>query len=404
MPDETYFTDTQVQKGDEEYGSEGQHLCPDCHRPLERVQEESYFFKLSAFQDKLLALYDEHPEFVQPDFRMNEVRSFVEGGLNDLSVSRTSFDWGIQVPFDEGHVTYVWFDALLNYMTAVGYGVDSDEARAELAYRWPAQFHIVGKDIIRFHCVIWPAMLMAIGEALPEHVFAHGFLTVRNAETGAAEKMSKSRGNAIAPKDVMELLGVEGYRYYFMTDVVPGTDGAISFERMEQVYNADLANSWGNLVSRSLNMSAKYFDGCAPAKPATADAYDNPLAHIADGLYERYAACMDKLDYVGAKDAVMELIHAANHYIEDSEPWSLAKDEARSDELAFVIYNLLEAIRIAAHLFAPFMPTTSAEALRRMDLASEADSDDLAAACVWGGLVGGNPVEKGDPLFPRLQK
>ena len=172
VPDETYFTDTQVQKGDEEYGSVGQHLCPDCHRPLERVQEESYFFKLSAFQDKLLKLYDEHPDFVEPAFRMNEVRSFVEGGLNDLSVSRTSFDWGIQVPFDEGHVTYVWFDALLNYMTAVGYGVDTDEARAELAYRWPAPFHIVGKDIIRFHCVIWPAMLMAIGEALPEHVFA----------------------------------------------------------------------------------------------------------------------------------------------------------------------------------------------------------------------------------------
>ena len=160
VPDETYFTDTQVQKGDEEYGSVGQHLCPDCHRPLERVQEESYFFKLSAFQDKLLKLYDEHPDFVEPAFRMNEVRSFVEGGLNDLSVSRTSFDWGIQVPFDEGHVTYVWFDALLNYMTAVGYGVDTDEARAELAYRWPAQFHVVGKDIIRFHCVIWPAMLI----------------------------------------------------------------------------------------------------------------------------------------------------------------------------------------------------------------------------------------------------
>ena len=167
VPDETYFTDTQVQKGDEEYGNVGQHLCPDCHRPLERVQEESYFFKLSAFQDKLLKLYDEHPDFVEPAFRMNEVRSFVEGGLNDLSVSRTSFDWGIQVPFDEGHVTYVWFDALLNYMTAVGYGVDTDEARAELAYRWPAQFHIVGKDIIRFHCVIWPAMLMASARPCP---------------------------------------------------------------------------------------------------------------------------------------------------------------------------------------------------------------------------------------------
>ena len=216
VPDETYFTDTQVQKGDEEYGSVGQHLCPDCHRPLERVQEESYFFKLSAFQDKLLKLYDEHPDFVEPAFRMNEVRSFVEGGLNDLSVSRTSFDWGIQVPFDEGHVTYVWFDALLNYMTAVGYGVDTDEARAELAYRWPAQFHIVGKDIIRFHCVIWPAMLMAIGEALPEHVFAHGFLTVRNAETGKAEKMSKRRGNVVNPDDIVRDYGADTMRLYEM--------------------------------------------------------------------------------------------------------------------------------------------------------------------------------------------
>ena len=514
VPDETYFTDTQVQKGDEEYGSVGQHLCPDCHRPLERVQEESYFFKLSAFQDKLLKLYDEHPDFVEPAFRMNEVRSFVEGGLNDLSVSRTSFDWGIQVPFDEGHVTYVWFDALLNYMTAVGYGVDTDEARAELAYRWPAQFHIVGKDIIRFHCVIWPAMLMAIGEALPEHVFAHGFLTVRNAETGKAEKMSKSRGNAIAPQDVIDMLGVEGYRYYFMTDVVPGTDGAISFDRMEQVYNADLANSWGNLISRSLNMSGKYFDGCAPAKPASFDAFDNPLAKIADGLVDRYMAkmdvldyggakdevmelihaanhyidmlgvegyryyfmtdvvpgtdgaisfdrmeqvynadlanswgnlisrslnmsgkyfdgCapakpasfdafdnplakiadglvdrymakMDVLDYGGAKDEVMELIHAANHYIEDSEPWALAKDEAKADELAFVIYNLLEAIRIAAHLLMPLMPQTSAEALRRLSCEGEAASDDLKGICTWGLLAGGQPVEKGDPLFPRL--
>ena len=403
VPDETYFTETQVEKGDEENGTPGAHLCPDCHRPLERVREESYFFKLSAFQDKLLKLYDEHPDFVQPSFRMNEVRSFVEGGLNDLSVSRTSFDWGIPVPFDDGHVTYVWFDALLNYMTSVGYGVDTPEAAAEFAYRWPAQYHIVGKDIIRFHCVIWPAMLMAIGEALPEHVFAHGFLTVRNSETGKAEKMSKSRGNAIAPADVMELLGVEGYRYYFMTDVVPGTDGAISFERMEQVYNADLANSWGNLVSRSLNMSAKYFDGCVPAKPADASAFANPLRDIVEGICDRYADCMGELDYVGGKDVVMELIHAANHYIEDSEPWTLAKDPARADELAFVIYNLLEAIRISAHLLMPFMPQTSTEALRRMGCETEADTDDLKAACAWGALTGGAPVEKGDPLFPRLQ-
>ena len=400
VPDETYFTETQVEKADEARGTKGEHLCPDCDRPLERIQEESWFFKLSAFQDRLLKLYDEHPDFVQPAFRMNEVRTFVEGGLQDLSVSRNTFDWGIPLPFDDGHVTYVWFDALLNYMTAVGYGVDTPEAREQFAYRWPAQTHIVGKDIIRFHCVIWPAMLMAIGEALPEHVFAHGFLTVRNEQTGKAEKMSKSRGNAIAPREVIDLMGVEGYRYYFMTDVVPGSDGAISFGRMRQVYNADLANSWGNLVSRSLNMSAKYFDGCAPAKPA--EVGDNPLANIAEGLVERYAEKMGAFAYGDAASEVMELIHAANHYIEDSEPWTLAKDPARADELARVIYNLLEAIRISAHLLAPFMPTTSAEALRRISCADEAETNDLARACAWGGLAGGAPVEKGDALFPRL--
>ena len=402
VPEETYFTETQVNKADEERGTKGEHLCPDCGRPLERVQEESWFFKLSAFRDRLLALYDEHPDFVQPDFRMNEVRTFVAGGLQDLSVSRTTFDWGIQLPFDEKHVTYVWFDALLNYMTSVGYSVDTPEAAAEFARRWPAQCHVVGKDIIRFHCVIWPAMLMAIGEALPEHVFAHGFLTVRNSETGKAEKMSKSRGNAIAPRDVIDLLGVEGYRYYFMTDVAHGEDSAISFERMEQVYNADLANSWGNLVSRALNMSAKYFDGKTPETPDGWGEKDGVLHDVAAGIYGRYAACMERFDYVGAKDAVMELVHAANHYIEDSAPWAVAKDPARADELAGIIRDLLESIRVCAHLLAPFMPETSAEVLRRMSLGDEADTDDLRAACAWGGLAGGVPVTKGEALFPRL--
>ena len=366
VPEETYFTETQVAHADEDRHTEGQHLCPDCGRPLERVQEESWFFKLSAFQDKLLALYDEHPDFVQPGFRMNEVRTFVEGGLQDLSVSRTSFDWGIKLPFDEKHVTYVWFDALLNYMTAVGYGDPSEAAKKELAFRWPAQYHVVGKDIIRFHCVIWPAMLMAIGEALPEHVFAHGFLMVKNEETGQGEKMSKSRGNAIAPQEVIDLLGVEGYRYYFMTDVKPGEDGAISFSRMEQVYNADLANSWGNLVSRALNMSVKYFDGKSPEVPEGWADRPNPLRDVALGIEGRYAAHMDKIEYDDAKDVVMELVHAANHYIEDSEPWNVAKDPARAGELQDIILNLLETIRICAHLLAPFMPETSAEALRRI--------------------------------------
>ena len=404
VPEETYFTETQVHHADEERHTEGQHLCPDCGRPLERVQEESWFFKLSAFQEPLLKLYREHPEFVEPEIRRNEVISFVGGGLKDLSISRTSFNWGIPLPFDENHVTYVWFDALINYLTAVGYGQPGEEAAAELAKRWPAQAHIVGKDIIRFHCVIWPAMLMAAGLDVPGQVFAHGFLMVKNEETGKGEKMSKSRGNAIAPREVMDLLGVEGYRYYFMTDVVPGTDGAISFGRMHQVYNADLANSWGNLISRSLNMSAKYFDGCAPAKPAAADAFENPLAQVAEGIVGRYAAKMGAFAYGEAAAEVMELVHAANHYIEDAEPWALAKDPAKADELAFVIYNLLEAIRIAAHLLMPFMPQTSTEALRRISCEAEAGTDDLAAACAWGGLAGGQPVEKGDALFPRLQE
>ncbi len=405
VPEETYFTENQVRKSDEASHTEGQHLCPDCGRPLERVQEDSYFFKLSAFQDKLLKLYDEHPDFVQPSFRMNEVRSFVAGGLQDLSVSRTSFDWGIPVPFDRKHMTYVWFDALLNYMTAVGYGLDDPKSKEEYAYRWPAQYHIVGKDIIRFHCVIWPAMLMAIGEPLPEHVFAHGFLTVRNKKTGKAEKMSKSRGNGIDPQEVIDFLGVEGYRYYFMTDVEHGEDCAISFERMEQVYNADLANSWGNLVSRSLNMSAKYFDGKVPTIPEGWKSQDNPLQTIAQGICERYCSHMEKFDYAGAKDVAMELIHAANHYIEDTTPWAVAKDPARKDELTSIILNLLESIRIAAHLMTPFMPTTSAEVLCRLSLEDEIGSDEtLATLCEWGRLKGDVPAAKGKALFPRLPK
>ena len=401
VPEETYFTETQVSKSDEENHTEGQHLCPDCGRPLQRVQEESWFFKLSAFQDRLLALYDEHPDFVMPDFRMREVRSFVEGGLRDLSVSRTSFDWGIPVPFDERHVTYVWFDALLNYATAVGYG---DPAMADTyARRWPADFHVVGKDIIRFHCVIWPAMLMAVGEALPKHVFAHGFLMVKNEETGKGEKMSKSRGNAIAPADVIDLLGVEGYRYFFMTDTTPGEDGAISYSRMEQVYNADLANSWGNLCSRALNMSVKYFDGKTPELAEGWAERDSALKQVATGIAERYCDAMDVFQYNTAKDVVMELVHAANHYIEDSAPWAVAKDPARAGELAEIICDLLESIRICAHLFAPFMPETSAEVLRRMSASDEVGCDDLKAACAWGGLKGGVDVTKGDALFPRLQ-
>lgn len=415
LPCETYFTPTQLSHAAQEHQSADVHLCPDCQRPLKRVEEESYFFKLSAFQDRLLELYAKHPDFVQPTFRMNEVRSFVEGGLQDLSVSRTSFDWGIPVPFDTKHVTYVWFDALLNYMTSVFYGEDDPIRKNQFAFRWPAQCHVVGKDIIRFHCIIWPAMLMAINEALPEHVFAHGFLTVRNSETGNAEKMSKSRGNAIAPQEVIDLLGIDGYRYYFMCDVIHGEDSAISFDRMKQVYNADLANSWGNLVSRTLSMCAKYFDGQTPAIFDGWHDEHNVLRDIVDdGLFAEYSAAMEQMRYADAKQAVMKLIHAANHYIEDMAPWTLAKTAATNDkdaqQLARIMLNLLESIRIAAHLLAPIMPHTSHEVLCRMGLEPEAEilnsclSIDLILEklCAWGGLSAPCAVVCDAPLFPRI--
>lgn len=415
MPEETYFTETQVHQSDEEKGTEGQHLCPDCGRPLERVEEESWFFKLSAFQEPLLELYEKNPHFIEPEIRRNEVVSFVKGGLKDLSVSRTSFDWGIPLPFDDKHVTYVWFDALINYLTAAGFAGDPKK----FSYRWPANAQLIGKDILRFHCVIWPAMLMAAGIEVSDEVFVHGFLLVKDEKTGDETKMSKSRGNAITPQSVVDLLGVDGFRYFFMSDVKPGADGSISWSRMAQVYNTDLANSWGNLVSRTLNMSAKYFDGKVPGPVAGWPDAENPLKGIATDLVDRFNHAAFEFAYDEALAEVFKLIHAANHYIEDMEPWALAKSEATLPKLQTVILNLLEAIRIAAYLLMPFMPETSAEALRRFGQLEErgcgATSGDASVSrsmsdpgatldeiCVWGNLKLEQPVEKGDALFPRL--
>jgi len=389
--EETYYAESDLEKNEE-----GEFVCPDCKRPVQKASgEENWFFKLSEFQDQLLAYYDEHPDFICPDTRRNEVLSFVRGGLKDLSISRTTFDWGIPLPFDKGHVTYVWFDALLNYITAIGYG-GTPEEEAHFERFWPADVHMVGKDIIRFHCVIWPAMLMAAGLPLPKKVFAHGFLLTKG------EKMSKSKGNAVSPQDLCAVFGVDAYRYYFMSDVQIGNDGSISLERMVQVYNSDLANRWGNLCSRVFNMCGKYFDGKVPQFPESQATAPNPLKDMAAGLYTRYRDCMDAIDYSGAMAAVGELCTRANLYVEESAPWNLAKSPETSDQLAAVIYNSLEAIRIMACFYAPFMPATSAEALRRLGLQDPAAIDDIQEVSSWGGLPAGNAVDKGEALFPRL--
>ena len=386
--EETYYNESDLEKNDE-----GVFVCPDCKRPVQKAGgEENWFFKLSEFQEPLLKFYDEHPDFIRPETRKNEIVSFVKSGLKDLSISRSTFDWGVPLPFDEGHVAYVWADALLAYFTGIGYA--DDERAGEFEQRWPMQYHFVGKDITRFHCVIWPAMLMAAGLPVTHTVFGHGFLLTKG------EKMSKSKGNALRPADLVKVFGVDAYRYYFLSDVQFGHDGSISIERMVQVYNADLANTWGNLCSRVFNMTKKYFDGKVPAAPAGAD--DNPLREIADGLYAAYDPAMARVDFTTAAAEVQKLASRVNLYVEESAPWNLAKDPARADELAAVIYNALEAIRIIALYLAPFMPNTSAEVFHRLGLGDVFAVDDIEQATVWGLLKEGSEVTIGDPLYPRL--
>ncbi|MBQ9691401.1 MAG: methionine--tRNA ligase, partial [Eggerthellaceae bacterium] len=378
---------------DLEQNDDGEFICPDCKRPVRKASgEQNWFFKLSDFQDKLLAFYDEHPDFIQPEIRKNEVVNFVKSGLQDLSISRSTFDWGIQLPFDEGHVCYVWADALLAYITAIGYSTNKERFEAN----WPMNVHFVGKDITRFHCVIWPAMLMAAGMPITKTVFGHGFLMV------GGEKMSKSKGNGIRPADLVEIYGSDAYRYYFLSDVRFGADGNISIERMTQVYNADLANTWGNLVSRTFNMVNKYFDGVVPAVSDVFMQQQNPLKEISESLYEKFNAYMEDLNYTDAAAAVQALATAANHYVEESAPWNLAKSEETQDELAYVLYNVLEACRIMALYFAPFMPQTSEEVFTRLSLDSLWGVDNIKEETQWGRLPHGNTVHTGDPLFPRL--
>ena len=402
--EETFYAESDLEKNED-----GEFVCPDCKRPVQLMAsgEENWFFKLSDFQQPLLDFYETHPDFIRPVSRRNEIVTFVEGGLKDLSISRSTFDWGVPLPFDEGHVAYVWADALLAYFTGIGYA--DPERDGEFDARWPMQYHFVGKDITRFHCVIWPAMLLAAGYEPAHTVFGHGFLLTKG------EKMSKSKGNALSPQDMVRIFGVDAYRYYFMSDVQFGHDGSISMERMVQVYNNELANTWGNLVNRVFNMTKKYFGGVVPAvSPDFAGGpmlESNPLREIAEGLYGEYDRRMAEVDFTGAVACVQKLAQAANLYVDEMAPWALAKgcksdDDAERVEsgakLAAVMYNLLEAIRIIALYLAPLAPNTSAEVWRRMELGAPTDVTDIQAATAWAGLPVGNHIEVGDPLFPRL--
>ena len=378
--DESFLLSSQLVSG----------ACPECRRPVEWVKEENYFFRLSNYADRVLKHIEENPEFIQPESRRNEVVSFIKSGLSDQSVSRTSFTWGIPLPFDPRHVMYVWFDALLNYVSAIDFG--SDAARFERT--WPADLHLLGKEILRFHAVIWPAMLMAAELPLPRRVFAHGWLTVEG------EKMSKSLGNAIPPAELVEEYGVDAYRYYFLREFSFGLDGNFSRRTMLKRYNAELANDLGNLESRVLTMVSKYRDGRAPEAGAPT-AEEDRLADEASELARVVDGKMAVPAFNDAMAAIWDFIHTINRYVDVSAPWSLAKDPALGADLDRVLYNSLEGLRVIAVFVSPFMPGTAAKMWERLGISEPLSSARLPGAANWGQLPPGVTTSRGEGLFPR---
>jgi methionyl-tRNA synthetase len=365
--------------------------CAIHDRPLEMVAEENYFFRLSAYADRLLEHYGRRPEAVEPEIRRNEVLAFIKGGLQDFSISRTSFDWGIPIPWDPKHITYVWFDALTNYITAAGYGDDP----ARFARWWPA-IHMIGKDILRFHAVYWPAMLMAAGVDPPRRVFAHGFLTV------GGEKMSKTRATGIHPFQLVDHFGVDAYRYYFLSEIQFGQDGSFSWESMLGRYNANLANGLGNLASRVLAMIESYFGGEVP-DGTQGEAEFHELREHATSRVGAFAEAMDDLQLTAALSAATDLIVQANRYLVNKAPWNLAKDEGRRRELHGVLYGAAEILRILGVILWPVMPRAMERLWSQLGMAEPLSAQRLPDAAVWGGLKPGTKAHKGEPLFPRLE-
>lgn len=381
-PCESFYTDVQLVDG----------KCPDCGRDVERLKEESYFFRLSKYQDRLIKYIEEHPDFIQPQTRQNEmINNFLKPGLEDLCVSRTTFNWGIPVTFDDKHVIYVWVDALTNYITALGYGSDDDSNYKKY---WPADIHVVGKEIVRFHTIIWPAILMALDLPLPKKVFGHGWLIIDGG------KMSKSKGNVVDPKVLVDRYGLDAIRYFLLREIAFGQDGNFTNEALIQRINSDLANDLGNLVSRTAGMIEKYFGGQLPVEREETE-FDASLKETAKAVTEKIDGLLDNMLFSDALAEIWTLIRRANKYVDETQPWILAKDEASKAKLANSLYNLAEAIRIVSILIQPFM--TKAPALIWEQIGVKDDAiKTWDSAKEWGLLPADVQVKKGPAIFPRI--
>ena len=380
VPCESYWLERQLVDG----------KCPDCGRPVEKMQEESYFFKLSKYQEWWLQFIEENPNFIQPASRRNEMINFVKQGLEDLCITRTTFDWGIPVPFDKKHVVYVWFDALLNYLTGIKYGTDE----AMFNKFWPASLHLVGKEIVRFHTIIWPIMLKAMGVELPQKVYGHGWLVIDG------DKMSKSKGNVIDPLALIDEFGADAIRYFLLREIVFGNDGNFSRDALITRINSDLANDLGNLLHRTVSMIEKYHGGVV-TNTGVIEAVDEDLMALVKSTAENFAKDMDAMEINSAIKGVWALISRANKYIDETAPWILAKDEAKAARLQTVMYNLAETLRVVAILVAPFIPSTSPKIYTQLGL--EVPAEFLLTDAEFGKIADGTKVQKGEPLYPRIE-
>lgn len=394
VPDETFYTETQLE--DVERDADGNVIggkSPDSGHPVELVKEESYFFKMSKYADRLLKYYEEHPDFIQPESRKNEmINNFIKPGLEDLAVSRTTFSWGVKVPSNPKHVVYVWIDALANYITAMGYGTEDDELFNKF---WPADVHMVGKEIVRFHTIYWPIMLMALDLPLPKKVFGHGWLLMKDG------KMSKSKGNVVYPEMLVERYGLDSLRYYLMREVPFGSDGVFTPEDYISRINYDLANDLGNLLNRTVAMINKYIGGKLPAYKGVQTEFDADLKALADKVVEEYQMEMDNMQFSSALSHVWTLVSRANKYIDETEPWKLAKDESKVEELSNIMVHLAESLRVTATLLQPFMTHSPKEIFTQLGMEDAAGSWETVE---FGSMnIETQVVAKGTPIFPRLE-